>query len=350
MIVITMATAQSSKLKSHVVSLSSLLVSLIVTMLGLLVLTFIIGRIIPIDPVLAIIGNEANQDVYDKVYEQLGFGQPIYVQFLRYLGAIAHGDLGMSILTGRPIAEDILRVFPATLELATIAILFAAIVGIPLGVYAAVHRDKPIDHVIRFVSLLCYSTPVFWLGLMGLLIFYADLGWSGGTGRTAIYYTGMTPPVTGFMLIDTVIAGQWEVLRSALHNIWLPAAILGLSSMAYVSRMTRSFMLEQLNQEYIITARVKGLSERSVIWRHAFRNIRVQLVTIVALTYGALLEGAVLIETVYSWPGFGSYLTSNLMIGDMNAVMACVLLIGLIFVVLNLICDILYRVFDPRTR
>jgi peptide/nickel transport system permease protein len=314
------------------------------------VLTFTIGRIMPVDPVLAIIGNDANQSAYDRVYQQLGLDQPLYVQFFRYISDIAHGDLGTAILTGRPVIEDIARVFPATVELGTIAIVFASLVGVPLGVYAAVNRDKLSDHVIRFLTLIGYSTPVFWLGLMGLLLFYARLGWSGGTGRVAVYYTGLVEPVTGALLIDSLLVGEWDVFWSALHNIWLPALILGATTMAYISRMTRSFMLEQLGQEYVITARVKGLSAHQVIWRHAFRNIRVQLVTIVALAYGGLLEGAVLIETVYSWPGFGGYLTSNLMIGDMNAVMACVLLVGLIFIGLNLISDLLYKVFDPRTR
>jgi len=160
----------------------------------------------------------------------------------------------------------------------------------------------------------------------------------------------MVPDVTGLLLIDTALARDWEAFSSALRHIILPGLILGLNSVAYISRMTRSFMLEQLSQEYIITARVKGLSRRQVVWGHAFRNILVQLLTVVALAYGSLLEGAVLIETVFAWPGFGQYLTSSLMLGDMNAVMGCVLVIGLIFVALNLISDALYKVFDPRTR
>lgn len=324
--------------------------SVLVTLLGLLALTFTIGRIMPVDPVLAIIGDEATQATYDRVYQQLGLDQPVYVQFFRYVADILRGDFGTAILTGRPVIEDIARVFPATVELATLSILIGAGLGIPLGVLAAVRRDRLSDHIIRFVTLIGYSTPVFWLGLIGLIVFYAMLGWSGGTGRVEIFYTGIVQPITGFLLIDSLLTGNIDVFWSALRNIWLPAAILGISSMAYLSRMTRSFMLDQLNQEYIITARIKGMSEGAVIWKHAFRNIRVQLVTIIALAYGSLLEGAVLIETVFSWPGFGGYLTSNLMIGDMNAVMACVLLVGVIFIGLNLLADLLYRVFDPRTR
>ncbi|SFZ85118.1 peptide/nickel transport system permease protein [Devosia enhydra] len=324
--------------------------SVVATLIGLLFLTFAIGRLMPVDPVLAIIGDEATQATYDRVYQQLGLDQPVYVQFFRYVSDILRGDFGVAILTGRPVIEDIIRVFPATVELATLSILIGAGIGVPLGVLAATRRDRIEDHAVRFITLISYSTPVFWLGLIGLIVFYAMLGWSGGTGRVEIFYTGIVPPITGFLLIDSLITGNMDVFWSALRNIWLPAAILGLSSMAYISRMTRSFMIEQLGQEYILTARIKGMSESAVIWRHAFRNIRVQLVTIVALAYGSLLEGAVLIETVFSWPGFGGYLTSNLMIGDMNAVMACVLLVGVIFIGLNLLSDVLYRVFDPRTK
>ena len=206
------------------------------------------------------------------------------------------------------------------------------------------------DHIARVITLFGYSTPIFWLGMMGLLVFYAWLGWAGGAGRIDLAYDGMVPEVTGLLLIDTSLARDWDAFASAMRHILLPALILGLNSVAYISRMTRSFMLEQLSQEYIITARVKGLSRRQVVWGHAFRNILVQLLTVVALAYGSLLEGAVLIEMVFAWPGFGQYLTSSLMLGDMNAVMGCVLVIGLIFVALNLISDALYKVFDPRTR
>lgn len=325
------------------------IISLAATLFGLLALTFFIGRVMPVDPVLAIVGPDANQDVYDRVYERLGLDEPVFVQFWTYLRQVFQGDFGTAILTGRPVLDDIARVFPATIELGTLAIIIGAGLGIPLGVVAATHKNRLTDQVVRFVSLLGYSTPVFWLGLIGLIVFYGRLDWSGGTGRVEIFYTGLVEPRTGFLLIDSAMAGEWDVFRSALRNIWLPATILGISSMAFICRMTRSFMLEQLNQEYIITAQVKGLSPRKVVWGHAFRNVRVQLVTIVALAYGSLLEGAVLIETVFSWPGFGSYLTSNLMIGDMNAVMTCVLLVGIIFITLNLISDLLYRVFDPRT-
>ncbi|MFA9438337.1 ABC transporter permease [Uliginosibacterium sp. sgz301328] len=326
------------------------LATVLATLFGLLVLTFFIGRVMPLDPVLAIVGPDADHSTYQQVFIRLGLDRPLYVQFAYYVRDLLHGDLGNALLTGHAVVDDIRRVMPATIELATIAIIVGTGVGVPLGVYAATRHGRMADQVVRLISLFGYSVPVFWFGMMGLLVFYSWLGWAGGSGRIDLAYDGLIDSRTGFLVLDALLAGDWEVLASALSHIWLPACILGLHSMAYISRMTRSFMLGQLKQEYIITARVKGLPERTIIWRHAFRNILVQLLTIVALAYGSLLEGAVLIETVYSWPGFGSYLTSSLLLGDMNAVMGCVLLIGIIFVTLNLVADALYRVFDPRTR
>ncbi len=324
--------------------------AVLMTLLGLLAMTFFIGRVMPLDPVLAVVGPDADSSTYDQVYQAMGLDRPLLVQFGYYLRDLAQGNFGNALLTGHPVIEDIARVFPATIELATLAIIFGVVIGLPLGVFAAANQGRIGDHLARVVTLFGYSTPIFWLGMMGLLVFYAWLGWAGGAGRIDLAYDGMVPSVTGMLLIDSTIAGDWEAFSSALKHILLPALILGLNSVAYISRMTRSFMLEQLSQEYILTARVKGLSRRKVIWGHAFRNILVQLLTVVALAYGSLLEGAVLIETVFAWPGFGQYLTSSLLLGDMNAVMGCVLVIGFIFVGLNLLSDALYKVFDPRTR
>jgi peptide/nickel transport system permease protein len=324
--------------------------SIFITLFGLLILTFVIGRIMPNDPVRAIVGEDATREVYLNVYHQLGFDRPMWQQFLMYLRDVVHFDFGTAIRTGQPVLNDILRVLPATIELATFAIIVGAGLGIPLGVAAAVKKDKWQDQLIRVFSLMGHSMPIFWTGMIGLLVFYASLGWVGGSGRMSQFYIGLVPERTNFLLIDSALAGEWEVFRSAINHIILPASLLGYSSAAYITRMTRSFMLDQINQEYVTTARVKGLSNGQTIWRHAFINIRVQLVTIVALAYGSLLEGAVLIETVFAWPGFGQYLTSNLLIGDMNAVMTCVLIVGVIFIGLNLVSDLLYRLFDPRTR
>jgi len=337
-------------LSSWALAAGRTVLSVAVTLFGLAALTFFIGRMLPLDPVAAILGDNATQAAYDAMVRQLGLDQPLWVQFLRYLRDIVSLDLGTALTTGKPVVEDIARVFPATLELATVAIIIGTGFGIPLGVLAAMYRDSVVDHVVRVVGLLGYSAPTFWLGLMGLVLFYATLGWVGGPGRIDVLYEFDIEPMTGFLLLDTALQGQWEVFGNVFSHVILPASILGFSALAYISRMTRSFMIEQLGQEYVVAARVKGLSWARTVWIHAFRNIAVQVVTVVALSYAFLLEGAVLTETVFAWPGFGRYLTNTLLAGDMNAVVGCTLLIGVIFVTLNLVCDLLYRIFDPRTR
>jgi len=246
--------------------------------------------------------------------------------------------------------DDILRFFPATLELATIATLLGIFLGIPMGVLAAVHHGRWPDHFVRIFGLLGYSVPVFWLGMVGLLIFYANLGWVAGPGRLDVFYDDIVPSVTGVILIDAALEGEWEIFWNAVSHLILPAAILGTFALAYIARMTRSFMLDQLNQEYVLTARVKGMSERRVIWRHAFRNVQVQLITIIGLTYASLLEGSVLTETVFSWPGIGQYITRSLFNADMNAVLGGTIVVGVCFVGINLFSDLLYKLVDPRAR
>ncbi|NSX54553.1 ABC transporter permease [Parasulfitobacter algicola] len=324
--------------------------SIAVTMLGLVFVTFIIGRVMPIDPVLSIVGERASQSTYDAVYLQLGLDKPLIVQFWYYLWDVIQGDFGMSLRTARPVSDDIARVFPATLELATIGVFIGIFLGVPLGVIAAVRRGSWIDQIARVVALVGYSMPIFWLGLMGLLLFYGILGWVSGPGRLGIFYEDIVPTRTGMILIDSAIAGEWAVFRNAFSHIILPASLLGYYSLAYISRMTRSFMLEQLSAEYITTARVKGMSESAVIWRHAFKNIRVQLITVIALSYANLLEGSVLTEIIFSWPGIGSYITTSLLSADMNAVLGGTVVVGLIFILLNIFSDLLYRFFDPRSK
>ena len=326
------------------------LVSIAVTMLGLIFITFIIGRVMPIDPVLAIVGEQASKSTYDAAYIQLGLDQPIIVQFAWYVWDVIHGDFGKSLLTARPVLQDIARVFPATLELATIGIFMGILLGVPLGVMAAVKRGSWIDQLARVIALVGYSMPIFWLGLMGLLIFYGLLGWVGGPGRGGIFYVDSVPSVTGMILVDSILDRNWPVFKDALSHIVLPAALLGYYSLAYISRMTRSFMLEQLSAEYVTTARVKGMSESAVIWRHAFKNIQVQLITVIALSYANLLEGSVLTEIIFSWPGIGSYITTALLSADMSAVMGGTVVVGLIFILLNICSDLLYKVFDPRAK
>ncbi|MFT4013620.1 MAG: ABC transporter permease [Paracoccus sp. (in: a-proteobacteria)] len=322
--------------------------SLALTLLGLLLVTFIIGRVMPIDPVLKVVGERATQAQYQAAYQAMGLDKPLWQQFLRYMGEVLHGDFGRSISTGHPVIADLKRVFPATFELAFLGTLIGVCLGIPLGVLAAARRGGWLDQIARVVALVGYSMPIFWLGLMGLLLFYGMLGWVGGPGRQGIIHDGMVPEVTGMILLDSLFARDWGAFRDAFSHIILPASLLGYFSLAYISRMTRSFMLEQLSGEYITTARVKGLSEGRVIWRHAFGNILVPLVTVIALSFGSLLEGSVLTEIVFSWPGLGQYITKALLAGDMNAVLGGTVLIGTCFVVLNIASDLLYRLLDPR--
>ena len=335
---------------SVLVKIIGVLSSLALTFLGLTAITFVISRVMPVDPVLAIVGDRASNEVYQQVYLQLGLDKPIYVQYLKYLGQLAQGDLGSSIMTTRPVIEDIKRFFPATLELATVATLLGIFVGVPMGVFAAVHQGRWPDHIVRVVALLGYSAPIFWLGLVALLIFYAKLGWVAGPGRLDVFYDGIIDPVTGILLVDAALARDWDIFQNALSHLILPASILGTFALAYIARMTRSFMLDQLSQEYILTARVKGISESRVIWGHAFRNVLVQLITIIGLTYASLLEGSVLTETVFSWPGIGQYITNSLFNNDMNAVLGGTIVVGVCFVGINMLSDLLYRLVDPRIR
>ncbi len=330
--------------------ISNTFFSILITMIGLLFITFLIGRVMPIDPVLSIVGESASQATYDAAYKELGLDKPILVQFFYFLRDVAHGDFGESLLTARPVFDDLLRVFPATLELATIGTIIGVVFGIPLGVIAAVKQGTWVDHLARFVALIGYSMPVFWIGLIGLLVFYGKLGWIGGPGRLDIYLVDLVPNVTGMILIDSLLAGDMDVFKNAISHIILPAGLLAYYSLAYISRMTRSFMLEQLDQEYITTARVKGLSESAVIWRHALGNVKVPLVTVIALSYAGLLEGSVLTETIFSWPGIGSYITTALLSADMNAVLGGTVVVGLVFVCLNIFSDLLYKYFDPRAK
>ncbi len=325
-------------------------VVIVLTYLGLLAVTFFIGRVIPVDPVLAIVGDRAPEHVVQRVREELGLNQPLPTQFVRYVGKALQGDFGNSVLTSNPVWDDVKKTFPATLELATCGILIGAGFGVPLGVWAAVRRGGAADHAVRIMGLVGYSVPIFWLGLMALVLFYAKLGWVGGPGRIDVAYEYSVERISGLLLLDAAIAGEWEAFRNALSHLVLPASLLGYFSLAYISRMTRSFMLNELAQEYIVAARAKGLSETRIIWRHALRNAMVPLVTVIALSYAGLLEGSVLTETVFAWPGLGLYITNSLQNADMNAVLGGTIVVGTVFIALNLLSDLLYRLLDPRTR
>ncbi|MEO8305211.1 MAG: ABC transporter permease, partial [Betaproteobacteria bacterium] len=287
-------------------------VVILLTYFGLLAVTFFIGRVIPVDPVLAIVGDHASEQVIARVREEMGLNKPLWEQFYLYVSKVLQGDFGRSVLTSNPVMQDIRRAFPATLELATVGTIIGAGLGVPLGVWAAVRRGGFPDQAVRVLGLIGYSAPIFWLGLMALVVFYARLGWVAGPGRIDVVYEFTLSPVTGLLLVDTLLKGEWQAFGNALSHLILPATLLGYFSLAYISRMTRSFMLNELSQEYVVAARAKGLSETRIIWRHALRNAMVPLVTVIALSYAGLLEGSVLTETVFAWPGLGLYITNSL--------------------------------------
>ncbi|MFZ6762197.1 ABC transporter permease [Pseudoroseomonas sp. WGS1072] len=344
------ARRRPSAARRRLAALSGTLASVPITLLGLALVTFLIGRVVPIDPVLAIVGDRAPADVVERARLELGLDQPLHIQFWRYLGQIVSGDLGRSVMTANPVTQDIARFFPATFELATVAIVLAVLIGVPLGVLAATRQGSWIDQGVRLFCLAGHSLPVFVLGLLSLLLFYARLGWAPGPGRQSIFYEGMVEERSGILTLDTALAGDWGAFQDALAHLAQPAGVLALFSLAYIARMTRAFMLAELKSEYVITARAKGLSGARIVWLHAFRNIAVPLVTVLAMTYAGLLEGAVLTETIFAWPGLGQYLTVSLLNADMNAVLGATLVVGLIYVALNLLADLLYRLLDPRVR
>jgi len=334
-----------SRARRRGLAILGFLLTVATTFLGLLAVTFFIGRVVPIDPALAIVGDRAPAHVVERVRLELGLHLPLYQQFWIYLKQALSGDFGTSVLTTNPVLTDIKRVFPATIELATVGTIIGA-----LGVLAAVKRGSIIDQIVRVIGLVGYSVPIFWLGLLALLLFYAKLNWVAYPGRVDIVYEYSFTPVTGFFILDAAMQRQWDVLWDLFRHIILPGSLLGYFSLAYISRMTRSFMLNELSQEYIVAARAKGLSEARIIWFHALRNAAVPLVTVIALSYAGLLEGSVLTETIFAWPGLGLYITNSLQNADMNAVLGGTVVIGSVFVGINLLSDLLYRTLDPRTR
>ncbi len=341
---------RSKRLRRNILTVGGFALTVFLTFLGLIAITFFIGRVIPIDPVLSVVGDRATQAQYDAAKIAMGLDRPLWQQFFSYVGNVLTGDFGRSVSTGRMVIDDLSRFFPATLEMATLGILIGVALGVPLGVTAAAKQGTWLDQIIRVIGLLGYSVPAFWLGLVGLALFYARLRWVGGPGRVDIFYDGLVQPITGLLLIDSLLRGEVDIFWNALSRIILPASVLGFFSLAYIARMTRSFMLDQLSQEFVTTARVKGVPERVVIWRHAFNPIRVPLITVIGLSYAGLLEGSVMIETVFSWPGIGNYLTTALLNADMNAVLGATLVIGAVFIIINKVSDVLYRVLDPRAK
>ncbi len=326
------------------------LLSLLVTLLGLLAFTFMLSHLSPVDPVQQIAGDHASEATYAQVRHDLGLDQPVLVQFWRYISHLARGDLGLSHLTNQPASADRLRTFPATIELATCAMSFAAVFGVALALLAAWKPGSVIDNVARFISLLGYSVPVFWLGLLGLLLFYAVLHWSAGPGQLDDIWVYTLEPKTGFVLIDSWLSGDPEMFRNAIAHLWLPVVILGLLAMAGITRLLRAALLEESSKEYVVLARAKGAGRTRILLRHILPNVTGTLITVIALSYATLLEGSVLTETVFAWPGVGRYMTNALFSADVPAILGATLLIGGCFILLNAVADALTWLTDPRTR
>ncbi len=323
------------------------LIFLVFVLFGLSVLTFSLSHIIPGDPARLMAGPRASQATVDKIREQYGLNDPVPHQYVTYVGNSSQGDLGTSFTTRRPVSEDLKRYLPATIELGAVAFVMATLVGIPLGILSSVRRDKLPDHVARFVSISGLALPVFWLAIMAQFVFFGSLGWLPDGARIPIGMDG-PPQVTGFYTIDAFIAGDWELLRTTVVHLIMPATVLAYGSLAVITRMVRGGMLEVLNQDYIRTARAKGISPRRVIFGHAVKNAMLPTVTSLGLQIGLLLSGAFLVEIVFSWPGIGRYAVEAITDRDYNATMATTLVIALVFVLMNLVVDILYLFLDPR--
>lgn len=319
------------------------------TVIGVTLLAFALIHLIPGDPIEVMMGERGlDQQAYLQARHQLGLDRALPAQYLDYLRHLAHGDLGASLVTHTPVLQEFATRFPATLELSVCALLFAILVGLPLGVAAALRRGSALDHGVMGAALTGYSMPIFWWGLMLIMLFSVKLGLTPVSGRIAIEYD--VPPVTGLMLIDAWLAPDPGAWRSALSHLVLPAIVLGTIPLAVIARMTRSSMLEVLREDYIRTARAKGLSRTRVVVVHALRNALIPVVTVIGLQVGSLLAGAVLTETLFSWPGIGKWLIDSIARRDYPVVQGGILLIALMIVGVNLLVDLSYGVLNPRMR
>ncbi|OCR24030.1 peptide ABC transporter permease [Pseudomonas syringae] len=323
------------------------LFGLLLVVIGVSVITFAISHLIPGDPARLIAGDRASDAIVANIRHQLGLDLPLYQQYGRYMLDLLQGDLGTSIRTSRPVLEDLQAYFPATLELALAALLLSILIGVPLGVLSAVYHNRAIDQIARTVAVTGISTPAFWLGLGLIVLFYGHLNWLPGSGRLD---EGLTPPrtITGFYLIDSLLMGDWELFKNAAQHLLLPAVTLGFVNLGVIARQIRSAMLDQLGEDYIRTARAYGLSKWAVILRHALPNALIPSVTVLGLTLGDLLYGAVLTETVFAWPGMGAYVVKSIQSLDFPAVMGFAIVVSFIYVLLNMAIDLVYRLIDPR--
>lgn len=323
------------------------LIFLVFVLFGLSVVTFGLSHVVPGDPARLMAGPRASKSAVEKIREKYGLNDPVPVQYVNYVTGVLRGDLGDSFTSRRPVREDLKRYLPATLELGLFAFILSTAVGVPLGVLSAVKRDKLPDHIARFVSISGLALPVFWLAIMAQFLFFGKLGWLPDGGRLPIGYE--TPPTrTTLYTIDALLAGQWDTFLLAVKHLALPVIVLAYGSLAVITRMVRGGMLEVLNQDYIRTARAKGMAQSVVINRHALKNALLPTVTSLGLQVGLLLSGAFLVEIVFSWPGIGRYAVEAIQRLDYNATMATTLVIAFVFVLMNLVVDILYLFLDPR--
>jgi len=322
---------------------------LIPTFIGVSIIAFAFIRILPGDPVALMSGERVmSPERHAELMHQLGFDRPLWVQYFDYLGGVVTGDFGSSIVTRRPVLDDFLALFPATLELSICAIILAVVIGVPLGVFAAVKRGSWLDQSVMGFALVGYSMPIFWWGLLLIIFFSGVLQWTPVSGRISLMY--FFPPVTGFMLIDSLLSGQEGAFASALSHLVLPTIVLATIPLAVIARQTRSAMLEVLGEDYVRTARAKGLPPRRVIGLHALRNALIPVVTTIGLQVGVLMAGAILTETIFSWPGIGKWMVDSVFRRDYAVVQGGLLLIAGIIMVVNLIVDVLYGLINPRIR
>ncbi|MGC4105692.1 MAG: ABC transporter permease [Thermomicrobiales bacterium] len=323
------------------------LLLIVPVIIGISLLTFALSHLVPGDPARLAAGPQAPESTYLQIREQFGLDKPLPVQYWHYVTGLVQGDWGNSILSRRPVLDDLKVYFPATLELVLVAMTIAIAIGIPLGILSAVKADRMPDHIARIVSLVGVSVPAFWLALLLQLFFGLKLGWLPIGSRLGAL-TAPPTDITGMYLFDSFVTGNWSVFWEALQHIILPALTLSLASLATISRFTRASLLEVLNQDYVRTARAKGLNERGVIVKHALRNAFIPTLTMIGLSFGWSMGGSVLVETVYDWPGIGLYATKSALTLDFMPIIGIALLYGIVFSLINLAVDIAYGFLDPR--
>lgn len=325
------------------------LLMLVFVVISVIFLTFAISNLIPGDPARMVAGPKATNEQVEQVRQELGLDRPFYIQFVHYVGRIAKGDFGRSIRTGRSVADELFPRFPASIELMLLAMVFSLLIGVPLGVLAAIYKDRWIDYVVRTLAVLGISTPSFWLALSLLILLYGKLDLVPGSGRIAI---DIDPPtnITGLYLIDSLITGNWLALKSSFQHLVLPAITIAIVSIGTYVRLVRSAMLEVLREPYILMARACGIPKRTVHFNLALRNALIPLVTFVGLSLTSVLTGAVITETVFGWPGSGSYVVEAVFNLDFPVIMAFTIVVSVAFVVFNLLVDIFYLLIDPQTR